>query len=840
MPGGLTLVAGSLAVAGLVAAVGPLLIHLLNRRRYRVVDWAAMDFLRQALGRSRRWIKLRDMLLLILRTVCLLLFGLAMARPYWSTGPSALNSAGPVHAVLIVDNSLSMGYARLDGTLLDVAKTKAREFIDQLPTGSRCTVLPLCGGERVFLLAPAATLDDARAVLMSIEVVDRGANGAMAIELAREACRQVDHPATKRVVFLGDQQAVNWPDNLAAIGDGLPGLQVVHVPADSADNTWVEEVTVRDRPVDSRTLTSITSMIRHQGATRRTDVQVSLSVDGRAIASQSIDLEPGQAREVHFDHRFDASPGQGLEHQAIVEVTLPADRLPDDDRRLLAVPVVSSLPVLFVDQFGESENPTTNRHGETYRLRRLLAPRQSRNESSETWIEVRQATIDGVSAESLSDVRLVVVAGVEQPGAAVEILREFVFQGGRLLIAAGGDFDPLRWNEEAWLDGAGILPCPLGSQFLGRLPESVAGSWQPLGLDTASLAPEFFLLPNVDGQELSDLYRLPYFFRAIEVSTQPSDVEALLAAETARIERHREAFAAVEASLAAWDRAETAGTLSEAQFGEREAQFAERRRLAPDWLAWSPRVAMTDELDPLAQAKAELPRILARYDSGAPFLVERSIGRGQVLLMTTGLDAQWNTLTTTNAVLLLDRICRVLIDRTLPDRNPSTSDRFTLPIAAGERGLEYTLRRPGSDIAEPLTIEALSGERVGLTVRDLTRRGVYSIDGREPTSDDRSGQAAASWRASLVANGPAGESDLTPLDEDSWRSRVGDAPWVWIEPDATPSVDGGSVLGRDLWKWPMAVVLLLLLVELTALACTGRNLEQQDARPAELIGGRPK
>ena len=46
--------AGTFAIAGLIAAAGPIIIHLLNRRRFRVVEWAAMDFLRQAMQRSRR------------------------------------------------------------------------------------------------------------------------------------------------------------------------------------------------------------------------------------------------------------------------------------------------------------------------------------------------------------------------------------------------------------------------------------------------------------------------------------------------------------------------------------------------------------------------------------------------------------------------------------------------------------------------------------------------------------------------------------------------------------------------------------------------------------------
>ena len=56
---------GSFAIAGMIAAAAPVLIHFLNRRRFRVVPWAAMDFLREASRRSRRFLRLRDLLLWI-------------------------------------------------------------------------------------------------------------------------------------------------------------------------------------------------------------------------------------------------------------------------------------------------------------------------------------------------------------------------------------------------------------------------------------------------------------------------------------------------------------------------------------------------------------------------------------------------------------------------------------------------------------------------------------------------------------------------------------------------------------------------------------------------------
>src|SRR5688572_9136389 len=177
--------AASFALAGLAAAAGPVIIHLLNRRRFRVIPWAAMDFLREALVRKRRIVHLRDLILLTLRVFALVFLGLALARPFFTGGNRgplvamilwillvlgivfgylmatttqdrrrvvfggaagaclaqflalgvwfwqnrtpgeevASTSRGPVHAVLVVDNSRSMGVESTAGTLLDRAKS---------------------------------------------------------------------------------------------------------------------------------------------------------------------------------------------------------------------------------------------------------------------------------------------------------------------------------------------------------------------------------------------------------------------------------------------------------------------------------------------------------------------------------------------------------------------------------------------------------------------------------------------------------------------------------------------------------------------------------------------
>ena len=112
-----------------VAIAGPTLIHLLNRRRYRTQPWAAMQFLRNAVKRNRRAVQIRDLILLTLRTLAVLFFVLAMARPYWvGSGSQVYQNNEPVHAVVVLDNSLSMGYTSAQTSLLEEAKEQISQF----------------------------------------------------------------------------------------------------------------------------------------------------------------------------------------------------------------------------------------------------------------------------------------------------------------------------------------------------------------------------------------------------------------------------------------------------------------------------------------------------------------------------------------------------------------------------------------------------------------------------------------------------------------------------------------------------------------------------------------
>src|SRR5881227_390319 len=96
-------------LVGLVALIIPPLIHLLNRRRYDVVDWGAMQFL-QVSEVTRRRLLIEELLLMLLRMGLIAVLVLALAGPYTDDSPLASGQRTNRDVVLVFDGSASMSF----------------------------------------------------------------------------------------------------------------------------------------------------------------------------------------------------------------------------------------------------------------------------------------------------------------------------------------------------------------------------------------------------------------------------------------------------------------------------------------------------------------------------------------------------------------------------------------------------------------------------------------------------------------------------------------------------------------------------------------------------------
>ncbi len=144
----------SLLTIGLPLCVVPLIIHLINLRRQRRIRWAAMEFLLQSQKRHRKWILLKQLLLLLLRTLAIAAVVLMLAGPLLSSRLGELLGTASTHHVVLLDDSFSMTDRQEGISAFESGKRAVQQFVeDAVQQGGSQTVTLLRFSEAAALSA---------------------------------------------------------------------------------------------------------------------------------------------------------------------------------------------------------------------------------------------------------------------------------------------------------------------------------------------------------------------------------------------------------------------------------------------------------------------------------------------------------------------------------------------------------------------------------------------------------------------------------------------------------------------------------------------------------------
>src|SRR5687767_9524478 len=169
-----------LLLAGLAALAIPVLIHLIQRERKRVVEFPSLMFLRKIPYQSVRRRRIRDWMLLMMRLAALALIVMAFARPFFKRDSlAAATQQGAREAVILVDTSYSMGY----GDRWQRARTAAANAIAALGSGDRASLVFFSSGAEVAVRS-AADRSRLEAGLATAEVGAGATRYAPALKLA--------------------------------------------------------------------------------------------------------------------------------------------------------------------------------------------------------------------------------------------------------------------------------------------------------------------------------------------------------------------------------------------------------------------------------------------------------------------------------------------------------------------------------------------------------------------------------------------------------------------------------------------------------------------------------
>lgn len=433
-------------LAGLLAIAIPIVVHLVQRERKRVVAFPSLMFLRKIPNQAVRRRAIRHWPLLMLRILALALIAMAFARPFFPSGRlPASAAAGSRDVVILLDRSASMGY----GDHWARARSAAANAARSLGPGDRATLVLFAADAEV-----SARSDAGPAALVA--AIDRASPGfgstRLGPALRAAAGLLASSEATRReIVLVSDFQKSGWdPTQDVRLPPGVT-VTPVSVADPATSNLALAGLSFDRRTEAGSERVTVSARLVNRGAKSVADREISLDVDGHREDARRVSLAPESTATTVF------TPFIVAGRSVRVTVRLADDALRADDRFYAVVRAGGRVPVLVV------ESPSSAPGSSLYLGRAL-------DVGGAPGFDTRVVAVDRLEAGDISTAAVIILNDTRPPsGAAARALQSAVQAGAGLLVALGerstwssDDPDLLPGSVGAVVDRAGTLGGRLG------------------------------------------------------------------------------------------------------------------------------------------------------------------------------------------------------------------------------------------------------------------------------------------------------------------------------------------------------------------------------------------
>jgi len=503
---------------GMAAAGIPVLIHLLGGTTPILHRFPAMRFILRSQKSSSRALKLKHLLVLLLRVLAVIGIALALARPMAAgTGLSAgwilggaliaglsglafyqrefltgligllvlagLWTSYPIETslaqttlrgdyVLLIDQSMSMGYLEPEGTRFDAACKQAQQFLDRLAPDARVAlILATENAERVQSRL-SYRHEIVRRKLLEAKPTGRGLDLTKALAAAREIIQRERSGSPATILFFTDLQAAsisralikNTAKAQLQQTDGVQ-LIVIDVASEHAKNSAVlgARLTASTLPAEGKAIVAV--KVRPQD--REHHCLVELYIDGKKWAQKLIEPKGQDVVDVELEFPTGAAGAHAG------RIHLPdSDRLPADQNFYFAYQAGRPASALILERPAQGETKSSG-----FFLRAALQPGNAEDALGLSGRACVSEPVGALTLGKLSKYRVVILADCGPLSESNwNVVRQWTSEGGGLFVwlggATDGSFGKFGFQQHAAFNG--LLPGTIGAVAALQPPQPIA------------------------------------------------------------------------------------------------------------------------------------------------------------------------------------------------------------------------------------------------------------------------------------------------------------------------------------------------------------------------------
>lgn len=409
-------------LVALAAAAIPVLLHLLSRRRLPLVPFSSLHFLEKLQQRRLRRLQIRQVLLLVLRTLAVAILALAFARPSLKA-PAA--GAAPADIVVVIDDGLSAQAETRDGRIIALEMRQVQRLAELVGQSDRLTLIRASQPHRPVVLTPG----EFERWTGEMEAACTAPLMDVALKTADSLLRASDR-FNRELFVVSPFYGAGWDSLARSDRRSLVRCFLVPVGPERLDNVAVEAVTVQSTIIQPGQPVDLAVRLRNFSERPVEDLLVGVYLSEERAAQFTADLAPQGTTQTIVT----LTPPTGGSLPGSVQLDDP-DALSTDSKRFFVLTVPDSLRVLAV-----VDHPEIRASLEAlFRSPRAASVKVVWTSSA----ELGSADFGGSDVVLLADLRAV-------PTPVELRLAEHVRAGGHVVMFPAGNADLVALSRGLW------------------------------------------------------------------------------------------------------------------------------------------------------------------------------------------------------------------------------------------------------------------------------------------------------------------------------------------------------------------------------------------------------
>ncbi len=415
----------------------PLIIHLLGKQKYKTVEFSTLRFLIKLEHDVIRKLKIRQIILLIVRTLLLLILILVFARPVKTSKSPGVYIAKGKTLYLVLDNSSSMSIQNQGETYFEECIKNISGLEKEIEYPFNLKIVEAVKPGKIVTFGFIERKNELFEILKKYEVLPSISNINKALLNIHKDIIEKEE-ASANIWIFSDFQKSNWVNstNNSQVNKlfNTTGTRVVLFPIkENINNVAIKDLKIVDQIIEPGKIVNLTSTLVNWGK-EEVEIPVSLYLENERASQILLKIPAYGEKSVSFE--FVPIKAGNLSGK----INIRNDNLIFDNNRYFVINIPKQINVLIVGRDHENDK---------FLLKAL-------NTFSSSLFKIKYISPALMAMENLYNYDEIIFSDIDRlPTGISNLVKKFTEDGRGIILLPGTGSDPETYNKY-WVQEFGL------------------------------------------------------------------------------------------------------------------------------------------------------------------------------------------------------------------------------------------------------------------------------------------------------------------------------------------------------------------------------------------------